>query len=156
MLKRSYVNTSEDEDGYEIELVLDGYEYEITHTQDKSVRDQTIRNYQHKADEFNNSEKEVFVKKLNSVQKINKQIENYILKLEKDLDREFRETYSFWDSLFVVDTILRDNSINGLMISICEFKESGTFYLNPEGFWTCPDKMNSDYKETILKVLNKK
>jgi len=63
MIKRSYVNTSEDEDGYEIELVLDGYEYEITHTQDKSVREQTIRNYQHKADEFNNSEKEVFVKK---------------------------------------------------------------------------------------------
>ena len=93
--------------------------------------------------------------KVNKIYDLNLKISSYLLEIERELDREFRETYSFWDSLFVIDLFFMENEITGLIVKICEMHEEGYFHLNPDGVWSCGDEINSDYKETILKVLNK-
>lgn len=92
---------------------------------------------------------------MNKIQEINSQLFDYINQLERELDKEFRETFRFFDSLFDVQLIITNNEITSIFVDICEFKETTRYYLNADGIWSYDDRIINEYAEVVLKVLNR-
>jgi hypothetical protein len=93
---------------------------------------------------------------MKKIQDLNIEISNFIKELEKELGKEFRSTFKFWDSLFNISIVMNDNKLSAIKIEICEFRDSAVFNIDPDGIHIYnSESMNEDYKETILKVLNK-
>jgi hypothetical protein len=90
------------------------------------------------------------------IQEINSEITNFVKELERELDKEFRSTFKFWDSLFNISIVMDDNEISSIKIEICEFRNSAVFNIDSDQIRIYNSgSMNEDYKETILKVLNR-
>lgn len=52
-MEKAYVTVESDEDGYLIELIVNGYEKEVTHTQSLNEKNACVRRYQIMANEYN-------------------------------------------------------------------------------------------------------
>lgn len=97
---------------------------------------------------------------MNKAEYISNLWNDYIEEVSSELFNEFVKTYKFWSSLFSIaleheENVFGYSKVPRLNIDIADMREQGTFYFTNDGRWSYSSgKMNTDYQETILYVLN--